>query len=321
MGTSTLNVLSLSLTHCFPMIQCTQGLESMEKSRRSTSDSDTTDSELDEQKLSSSFIADRQQHPEFEITLKRKFEPVELCEIFVGTWFKYVYLAVVVVYCFLASWSFSTVAGTAWATNIPYNFGALNTCDASAFQHRVLPQGGCLYSYYFSIFLFGIIVVTLSLLDLKEQVLVQFFLGSLRFITVGIIVVYSIVRLAQDENVCEKIAHGLDRNLFTNFSMHIVTLQDIVVKFDPRGWLTAVPVFTYAFLLHLGISSLTHPVKQKKYLHWLLSAMFLSALICYMSLGVVVPLWLKATVQETVTLNWVSTVYLHVHVALYPQAL
>lgn len=280
----------------------------MEKSRRPTSESDTTDSELDDQKLSSNFIMDRQQRPEFEITLKRKFEPVELCEIFVGKWFKYVYLVVVVVYCFLASWSFATVAGTAWATNIPYNFGALNICDGSAFQHRVLPQGGCLYSYYFSIFLFGIIVVTLSLLDLKEQALVQFFLGSLRFITVGIIVVYAIVRLVQEGNVCEKIAHGLDPNLFTNFSMHIVSFRDIVVKFDPRGWLTAVPVFTYAFLLHLGIPSLTHPVKQKKYLHWLLTAMFLSAFVCYMSLGLVVPLWLKATVQETVTLNWVSCV-------------
>ena len=282
----------------------------MEKSRRPTSESDTTDSELDERKLNSNFIMDRQrqQRPEFEITLKRKFEPVELCEIFVGKWFKYVYLAIVVVYCFLASWSFSTVAGTAWATNIPYNFGALNICDVSAFQHRVLPQGGCLYSYYFSIFLFGIIVVILSLLDLKEQALVQFFLGSLRFITVGIIVVYSIVRLAQDGNVCEKIAHGLDPNKFINSTMHIVSFRDIVVKFDPRGWLTAVPVFTYAFLLHLGIPSLTHPVKQKKYLHWLLTAMFLSASVCYMSLGLVVPLWFKATIQETVTLNWVSAV-------------
>ena len=279
----------------------------MEKSRRPASDSDTTDSELEDRKLSSNFIMESQQHPEFEITIKRKFEPVELCEIFVGKWFKYIYLMVVVVYCFMASWSFATVAGSAWATNIPYNFGAMDICNSSAFQHRVLPQGGCLYSYYFSVFLFGIIVVALSLLDLKEQALVQLFLGSLRFITVGMIVVYTIVRLAQGGNVCEKIAHGLDPKVFTNFSMHILSFQDIVVKFDPQGWLTAIPVFTYAFLLHLGISSLTHPIKQKKYLHWLMAAMFLSALVCYMSLGVVVPLLFKATIQETVTLNWVST--------------
>lgn len=259
---------------------------------------------MDGKKLDSTFIMDRQR-PEFEITLKRKFEPVELCEIFVGKWFKYIYLVVVVIYCFLASWSFSTVAGSAWATNIPYNFGALNICESDAFQHRVLPAGGCLYSYYFSVFLFGVIVVTLSLLDLKEQALVQLFLGSLRFITVGIIIIYAIVRLAEGGNVCEKSAFEFVNSTVTH--VHIISFQDIVVKFDPKGWLTAIPVFTYAFLLHLGISSLTHPIKQKKYLSWLMTAMFLAALFCYMSLGVVVPLWFKATIQETVTLNWVST--------------
>ena len=271
--------------------------------RSPASDSDTTDSEMDEKKLTSNFTVNPQR-PEFEITIKRKFEPVELCEIFVGKWFKYVFLVVGVIYCFMASWSFATVAGSAWASNIPYNFGALNICEADAFQHRVLPDGGCLYSYYFSVFLFGIIVVTLSVLDLKEQALVQLFLGALRFITVGIIVIYSIVRLAEsgnDSGRCPLEAVSNDTSV-TRF----LTIKDIVAKFDLKGWLTAIPVFTYAFLLHLGIPSLTHPVKQKKYLSWLMAAMFLAALICYMSLGVVVPLWFKANIQETVTLNWVS---------------
>ena len=284
-----------------------QALETVDKMQSTASDSDMTDSEMDEKKLTSDFTMERQQ-PEFEITIKRKFEPVELCEIFVGPWFKYLFLVVGVVYCFMAGWSFSTVAGSAWASNIPYNFGALNICDSDAFQHRVLPSGGCLYSYYFSVFLFGVIVVTLSVLDLKEQALVQLFLGMLRFITVGIIVIYSIVKLAEGGNVCEKIA--FEEMEETNYTtpQHVISFKDIVLKFDPIGWLTAIPVFTYAFLLHLGIPSLTHPVKQKKYLSWLMVAMFVAALISYMSLGVVVPLWFKATIQETATLNWVSRV-------------
>ena len=270
----------------------------MEKSQHPSSDSDTTDSEMDERKLRSSFTLERQ-HPEFEITLKRKFEVVELCEIFVGKWFKYVYLLVVIVYSFLAAWTFATVAGSAWASNIPYNFGAMEVCDINAFQHRVLPPGGCLYSYYFSVFLFGVIVITLSVLDLKEQALVQLFLGSLRFVTVAMIVIYCIVKLVEGGNVCRVTSEPMNHT-------HYVSFEDIVVKFDPKGWLTAVPVFTYAFILHLGISSLTHPIKQKKHLRWLMVVMFLAAFVCYMSLGVVVPLWFKATVQETITLNWVS---------------
>ena len=254
-------------------------------------------------------------HPKFEITHERKFEPVELSEIFVGKWFKYVYLTVVTIYSFLACWSFSTVAGTAWASHIPYNFGSLNTCSEDAFHHQVLPQGGCLSSYYFSVFLFGILMIFLSVLDLKEQAIVQVFLGSARFLTVGAIVIYSIVKLSQGGDACEDRETWTTRNTslstlnISDFALNATrytSYNDIVFKFDPRGWVAAIPVFTYAFIIHTGISSLSHPVKQKAYLHWMLTAMSITALVSYMSLGLVVPLWFKASVQETITLNWVS---------------
>lgn len=253
--------------------------------------------------------------PKFKITHERKFEPVELSEIFVGKWFKYVYLSVVTIYSFLACWSFSTVAGTAWASHIPYNFGSLSMCSEDAFHHQVLPQGGCLSSYYFSVFLFGILMIFLSVLDLKEQAIVQVFLGSARFLTVGAIVVYSIIKLSQGGDACadEKIWTAPNTSLsvmnisdFIGNATRYTSYRDIVLKFDPRGWVAAIPVFTYAFIIHTGISSLSHPVKQKDYLHWMLAAMSITALVSYMSLGLVVPLWFKASVQETITLNWVS---------------
>ena len=43
-------------------------------------------------------------------------------------------------------------------------------------------------------------------------------------------------------------------------------------------------------LLHPGISSLTHPIKQKKGLHWFMAAIFGTTLICYMTLCVHHPL-------------------------------
>lgn len=254
-------------------------------------------------------------HPKFEIRDDRKFEPVELSEIFVGKWFKFIYLSVVTLYSFLACWSFSTVAGTAWASNIPYNFGSLEMCSEDAFHHQVLPEGGCLFSYYFSVLLFGILMIFLSVLDLKEQAIVQVFLGSARFATVGAIVIYSIVKLSQGGDACEddEILTAANNystawnisNIVTNATRY-TPYDDIVFKFDPRGWVAAIPVFTYAYIIHTGISSLSHPVKQKKHLHWMLAAMSITALVCYMSLGLVVPLWFKASVQETITLNWVS---------------
>ena len=93
--------------------------------------------------------------------------------------------------------------------------------------------------------------------------------------------------------------------------------ENFVVKFDPKGWITVIPVFLFAFMLHSSLSSLTHPVKQKKYLQWMVTAIFASALGSFMILGIVVPLWFKAKVQETITLNWVShTVFPHYYVML-----
>lgn len=247
--------------------------------------------------------------PNYEISVERKFEIVELSQIFVGRWFKYTYLFIFTFYSLLGNWSYASVAGSAWSSNIPYNFGMLNKCDDSAYHNQILPHGGCLYSYYFSLCLFGVIVTVLSILDLKEQVVVQVILGSARFFTIFAIIIYSLVNLADSEDVCtprENTSYVNDSFISLFNASAYYSYEDIVVKFDPKGWLVSVPVFLFAFMLHSGISSLTHPVRQKKYIHWMLTAMFATALISFMTLGIIVPLWFKASVQETVTLNWVS---------------
>jgi hypothetical protein len=160
-------------------------------------------------------------------------------------------------------------------------------------------------------------VVTLSLLHLKELSIVQLFMGLLRFVTVGLIVLYTIVRAIQGGDGCIQTsappnsyndsASTIDP--FFNFSSNsseIEPYKDFVVRFDPKGWLSTIAVFSYAFIIHFGVASLTHPVKNKKHLRWMVGGMFSTALICYMGLGVVAPLWFKANVQETVTLNFVS---------------
>ena len=83
--------------------------------------------------------------------------------------------------------------------------------------------------------------------------------------------------------------------------------EEIVKKFDPRGWVVSIPVFLFACEIQCAIPSLTHPVGQKKYIYWLLAALFATSLSCFMSLGIIVPLWFKASVQETIILNWVCT--------------
>ena len=154
-------------------------------------------------------------------------------------------------------------------------------------------------------------MIFLSVLDLKEQAIVQVFLGSARFLTVGAIVIYSMVKLSHGGDACGEDEILTASNSSSNISelgnaTRYTSYNDIVFKFDPKGWVAAIPVFIYAFIIHTGISSLSHPVKQKKYLHWMLAGMSVTALVSYMSLGLVVPLWFKTGVQEAITLNWVS---------------
>ncbi len=285
-------------------------MEYYDKSQKpSTEESDSADSEPDERSPASSFLTHPSStidHPKFEITVKRKFEISELCCIFFNKYVKYIYLAVLSVYAFLTSWSFATVAGSAWSINFPFHrLGSVEMCAQDAFVHRTLPSGGCLYAYYISLTIFAAIVITLSLLDLKEQAFVQVTLGLMRFITVALILLYCIVRLGMGGDSCREDLHMGNSTIPVNLD-----IKSMVVKFDPRGWVVGIPVITFAFLFHTGISSLTQPIKEKAHLHWMIMIMFIAAGTCYLSLGIVVPLWFRASIQETATLNWVSIVTL-----------
>ena len=77
------------------------------------------------------------------------------------------------------------------------------------------------------------------------------------------------------------------------------------LEFQLVGWVLSIPVFTYAQMLHPGIPSLTHPIKQKKGLHWFMVAIFGTTFFCYMTLGIVVSSWFRGDINETASLNWV----------------
>ena len=307
-------------------------MESLKKSTSTVTD-ETDEASADafiSERTPEIFQENNNGHPKYEILLTRKFEPTELCEIFFNRWMKYLYLLVMTVYIFLTGWSYSTVAGSAWASNIPFHTGSLQQCSGNDFHNRIIPESaGCANAYRFCLFLFGVVVIPFSLLDLSEQAIIQMILGFLRFFTVGAIVLYSVVRLVQDGNACkgsssfyngsnytvqlEDDIYVYNLSNLTNITGHFHRGSDFIYGFNVKGWLVAIPVFTYAFIIHQGIPSLTHPIKQKQYLRWLMVVMFGVSAFSYLTLGVAASLWFSASVQETVTLNWVcSSSYRHI---------
>ena len=248
--------------------------------------------------------------PTFQIVHSRKFELSELCELFVGRWLKYVYLIVLLAYTFLSCLSYATVAGSAWAVNLPLNFGK---CNSSQFLNEVLPaEISCRNAYQFCLFLFACIVIPLSVIELKEQTIVQVILGMLRFITIGVVVLFSISNFMPHEDICSCDQPWLMNNSMTldeyaddQCSMN-TTRSNMVNRFVAQKWLLAIPVFVYAHVLHQGIPALIHPVKQKQYLRAYFTTLFVVVGVLYMLLGVTTSLWWRDCINETCTLNWVS---------------
>ena len=235
----------------------------------------------------------------FEV-LTKKFEVPELCQIFFHRYVKYIYLTIQTMLFFLMTWTYATVAASSWATNVPFHYiNSYLICSDQAFLHNALPSKGCLYVYYASLTLFGLIVVTISLLDLKQQAYIQLLFGIMKMITIAAAVIYSIFHLVQGGDACWAYES------YTNHTLSNIELSSIVAKFDVRGWLQSISVFIFAFVFQTGIPSLIHPVKQKRYLHWLILGNVVVLFVSYTSLGVALSLWFRAAVQETCTLNWV----------------
>ena len=243
------------------------------------------------------------QYLKFEV-LTKKFEVPELCQIFFHRYVKYIYLTIQIVLFLLMNWTYATVAASSWATNVPFHYiSSYLMCSDQAFLHNALPSKGCLYAYYASLTLFGLIVVTISLLDLKEQAYIQLLFGVVKMITIAAAVIYSIFHLIQGGDACW--AYESD----TNHTLSNIELSSIVAKFDVRGWLQSISVFIFGYIFQTGIPSLIHPVKQKRYLHWLILGNVVVLFVSYTSLGVALSLWFRAAIQETSTLNWVSKTY------------
>jgi len=52
------------------------------------------------------------------------------------------------VVCFFIAWGMATVVGSAWATNIPLNFGLFSMqCSYDAFNNLLIPHGADLEGF------------------------------------------------------------------------------------------------------------------------------------------------------------------------------
>ena len=232
-----------------------------------------------------------------------------MCEIFFGPYMKYIYLIVFGAYMFVAYWASATVAGSAWASNLPLNFGSLSQCKEESFHHNLAPTDSrCLSAYRFCIMLFAVIVIPLSLVELTEQKHLQMLLGLMRFFTFGCLITYSVVNLVSHPGY-----DNPSNNDNTTFHSSYQNYGDQILEFNFKEWLVSIPIFVFAQILHQAIPSMTQPIKAKKRLGAFFAVVFISTTTLYFLLGVTMSLWFKASIQETATLNFVSDFVVKTH--------
>ena len=245
-----------------------------------------------------------------------------MCDLFIGRWMKIVYAIMLVTIIFFAAMAYSTVAGSAWSVNIPFNFGNLKQCHDDDFKNNVFPKDEeCGNAYRFCVFIFACIVIFLSVLPLKEQLIVQVILGLLRFTAIGAIVLYCLAHLFSGD-VIENCNNPLEEPEFnimnasdfsSNFSLNFSistfnateTLKEVFLSFDGKSWMVSISIYSYAHILHQAIPALTHPIKKKEWLRGYFNALFLTLASMYLIMGLAGSFWFRDCINETCTLNWV----------------
>ena len=258
--------------------------------------------------------SDKTRKPNFVIKDSRKFEMAELCKIFVGKCFMILYVVIMLIHGLLTLLTYTTVASSAWAVNIPLNFGSLRECSDLDFLHQYFPlDAACGNAYRLCAAFFATIVVPLSLLDLKEQAIIQFLLGIFRFVLLIAVTVYCLYHIISGDLITiDDIppVGGINATdlLLETSNLSMTSAFDIVFHFDFKGWVIGVPVIFYAIMMHQGIPSLIHPIKEKHWLKWAFVLLFAIISCSYLIVSTLGALWFRDIINETFTLNWVSFV-------------
>ena len=232
------------------------------------------------------------------ISETRKFEVTEISEILFGLPGKLFTLTVLSLYCTIAIWSYASVAASAWSINIPVNTSVLSECSQTDFTLKYFPTNQrCFNLYRVCLSVFGILVITLSSLELNEQKYIQASFAVLRFIALTSILIFStfiIIHNKYNPN------HPMPLTLNNTNS----TVTQLLSRFDIIKWFVALPIITYALNLTNGIPALTHHIVPKERLKQMYTAVYLTIWFFYATIGVLVSIAFLNLVNENAALDW-----------------
>ena len=205
------------------------------------------------------------------VVKQRKFEITALCRLFLGAWGEKTYVISIALDIYGCLWGFTSVFASSLALALPFG----NHYEAD-------------YTLYALVY--AILVIPLSCLELKEQVMFQVMYSCCRFLIIFVMIITSLVAIDDENNV-----H------FTNMPDGAAE-PTRMFKFD--GFYTAFSVLVFTSIMHAAIPVLSQPVHDKTKLSSIFKDTFLITGVLFWLLGYSVTTYFGSSIEQASNLNW-----------------
>ena len=212
-------------------------------------------------------------------TAVRRIEMTELCGIFIGKPAKQAFTYLIGIYMYGTLWAYCTVFANAFSTQL--SFG----------------EGWEEVSYYSYLFLFALMVIPLSLMELSEQIYVQVTLTIFRAIMLSVMIITTGAAyfrgghdFGEESNESFDVAGGGNGSDIYDVNFSHVYLF--------------LPIAAYAYIFHHSVPALSDPIENKQSLTKMFAVALFISFAAYSVMGMVVSLYFGHYVDTSSNLNW-----------------
>ncbi|KAJ6252032.1 acid transporter [Anaeramoeba flamelloides] len=185
------------------------------------------------------------------------------------------------------AWSYGAVFGSSIVTLFPItSITKGDHCDIDGnFSHN------CQNNYLLYIFLFSLVVIPISCLDLTEQRVIQIFLCAFRYLALFSIIFTIIVSMAKKDN--PYVDHKAS-----------IAPGSALLKWGGVDLIFTTGIFTQCS--HHSITIIAEPVDNKRKIRKVITAALTSTFFFYAFVGVLCSLFFGHHTNTVITLNWMN---------------
>ncbi|KAJ3426292.1 acid transporter [Anaeramoeba flamelloides] len=224
-------------------------------------------------------------NPQFDII--RKYEIIDMCKMFLGKKGKFLYFLMLTLFMYGTVWSYAAVFGSSIVTLFPIK--AITNGDVCDIDGNF--SQNCENNYIVYLFLFALIVIPISCLDLTDQKIIQIILCIFRYVALLSIIITITV------------AMGKKKNPYANSNSSIAPGSKLI-KWSGIDLIFTAGIFTQCS--HHSITIIAEPVDNKRKLRNVFSASLTSTFLFYSIVGVLCSMFFGKHTNTVITLNWMD---------------